>query len=107
MEDDFYDPLYKGATAPSLIFGVPLVPLVIMTGVFAQAALLGFVFGGLGPLVLIGMLYLVAFREAKRISKADDQRLMQMMLRARMRISQRPTKKLWGAVSFSPLGKRK
>lgn len=106
MNDDFFDPIYKGCTSPSMVFGVPMLPFILGTLVFGLAIVWGgFLFGA--PLVaMLAVIYGFGFAWAKKISRMDDQRLMQLILRARMRIPQRSTIAYWGAVSFSPSRKR-
>ncbi|MFX7945844.1 VirB3 family type IV secretion system protein, partial [Acinetobacter baumannii] len=36
MQDDFYDPIYKGCTTPSTILGVPLIPFILGALVIGQ-----------------------------------------------------------------------
>lgn len=104
---DFYDPVYKGCTSPGTVFGVPLMPFIIGTLCFAQLGVVGFVtlkLAGLGPVAVV---YAAAFRWARRMSRNDDQRLLQMVLRVRSRWGQRPLLAYWGAASYAPLNHRR
>lgn len=107
MQESYYDPIYKGCTSPSTFWGVPLLAFVLGTLVFAQLTLFGFLFGGLPVAVVIAMLYAFALTWARRISKNDEQRLLQLLLKMRMRGPQAASRRFWGAVSFSPLPPRK
>lgn len=102
MQGDFYDPIYKGCTSPSTAFGVPMLPFILGTLVFAQAAILGGLFFGTPVVVMLALLYGLAFTWARRISRNDEQRLLQLILRLRMRLRQRVTRARWGAISFAP-----
>ncbi len=93
--------IYKGATRPALLFGVPLVPAILV--------------GGLGILSMayslvltrsIVMACVVAAAAATGwvamavVTRRDDQRLMQYLLRWRLRQA-RGSRRLWGALSYS------
>lgn len=86
-----------------MIAGVPMIPLMLVTGVFLLLAV--WMFYLVSPYITLFLLiaYIPLFITMRQITKKDDQRLRQMMLRLRMRVRQRPGKALWGAVSFSPI----
>jgi type IV secretion system protein VirB3 len=107
VEEDFFDPVYKGCTSPSTAFGISLLPFIAGTFVFAQTALVGFVIFGIPALVFVMICYGFLFMWAKKVSRNDDQRLNQLLLRLRIRFSQIPSRRIWGAVSFSPLPPRR
>jgi type IV secretion system protein VirB3 len=107
MQDGFQDPIYKGGTSPPTFLGVPLVPMVIAGTIFGQFALILFLIFGLPGIAFVGVLAFSAFGWARRISKFDDQRILQMMLKIRMRGKQRGIKAMLGAVSFAPGSKRR
>jgi type IV secretory pathway VirB3-like protein len=44
---------------------------------------------------------------ARKVGANDEHRLLQYLMKARMRGRQSATRKFWGAVSFSPLPPRK
>lgn len=84
-----------------MVFGAPLVPLagammplflIAVWGMWLKPAVGLFAFF-LMPVVVLVM---------KQITKQDDQRLMQYLLRLRVR-SRQKTQKFWGAVSYSPI----
>lgn len=95
------EPIYKGATRPAMLLGVPMVPLVILLG----AGLLGIFWAAavVGPwLSLLILAVLVpATLWMRRITATDDQRLLQMGLLARLHHAQR-NRRLWRARSYSP-----
>lgn len=107
MQEDFYDPIYKGCTAPSTIFGVPLIPFILGALMFAQLILLSFYFLGLSVAVVFFIMSIFAYGWARKMGRNDEHRLLQMMLKLRMRGQQSSTRRFWGAVSFSPLPQRK
>lgn len=101
--DDYYDPIYRGCTSPATMFGIALVPFILSTLCFAQLGVVAFIvfkLAGLAPVVVV---YAAVYRWARGISRNDDQRLLQMILRIRSRWGQRTLRAYWGAASFSPL----
>lgn len=100
--NDFNDPIYKGGTAPSTAFGIPMLVFILGAVVFAQIALIAFLVAGLPATISIMVLAISFYGWARRISKFDDQRLLQLLLRVRMRGPQRGSRRSWGAVSFGP-----
>jgi type IV secretion system protein VirB3 len=107
MEEDFFDPIYKGCTSPSTAFGISLLPFIFATFVFAQLALFAFFVFGIPAMAFILICYGFLFVWARKVSRNDDQRLNQLMLRLRIRFSQIRSRQRWGAVSFSPLPPRR
>lgn len=75
--------------------------------VFGQLGLIVFLIGGLPATISVVVLAIGCYGWARRISKFDDQRLLQLLLWARMRVRQRRSRAAWGAVSFSPFSKCK
>jgi type IV secretion system protein VirB3 len=107
MQDDYYDPIYKGCTAPSMMAGVPLVPFVLGGILFLQASFLSFYFIRLSVAIVFMVIGVVVYLWARKLSRNDEHRLLQYMLKLRIRGRQAATRRLWGAVSFSPLPPRK
>ena len=95
------DPVFKGCTRPAMLGGVPLLPLM-----FVVFPLLLIGVWGLWLKPIIGMISVVliipTFIAMKIISKFDDQRLMQHLLRLRMSLRHRNTK-FWGAKSYAAI----
>lgn len=106
MDGAYLDPIYKGGTSPSTAFGVPMLVFIVGAVIFGQVALIVFLLGGLPATIAVGVLAMSCYGWARRISKFDDQRLLQMVLLVRMRGPQRRSRRLWGAVSFSPFARR-
>lgn len=107
MQDDFYDPIYKGCTAPSTILGVPIIPFVLGAVVIGQLSVLSFYFIRLSVALVFILIGVFLYGWARKVGLNDEHRLLQYLLKARMRGRQAATRKFWGAVSFSPLPPRK
>ncbi len=84
-----------------------MLPFILGTLIFAQLAMLGFYFFGVQVTVFFVILYVFAFGWARQISRNDDQRLLQLLMKVRMRGPQIASRRFWGAISFSPLPPRK
>jgi len=100
---DFCDPVYKGCTSPGTVFGVPMLPFILATLCFAQLGVVAFMVFKLAGLAPLAVVYAAVFRWARAVSRNDDQRLLQMILRIKSRWGQRTLRAYWGATSFSPL----
>jgi type IV secretion system protein VirB3 len=103
------DRVFKGATRPAVLLGVPIVPLVLVEGtLFLLALWLFLLVSGFAALVVaaLGMLALLVMRLQ---TKEDDQRLRQLGLKARLRL--RSTclgpGAYWGGVTSSPVSRRR
>lgn len=100
------DPIFKGCTRPSMLWGVPLTPLAA-----ASVPLLITAVWGLWLLPKVGLAALLCifpvFFIMRLITKKDDQRLMQYLLRFRMRARQK-NRIFWrNASSYSPIRYKK
>jgi type IV secretory pathway VirB3-like protein len=79
------DRIFKGATRPALLLGVPLVPLIVVEGSFFLLALWSYLLvSGLAAL-LIAALALLSWLAMRSQTREDDQRLHQLGLRMRLR----------------------
>lgn len=107
MQDDFYDPIYKGCTTPSTILGVPLIPFILGALVIGQLSVLSFYFFSLSVAVFFIVIGVFLYAWARKAGANDEHRVLQYLMKARMRGRQSATRKFWGAVSFSPLPPRK
>ncbi len=107
MQDDFYDPIYKGCTAPSTILGVPLIPFILGALAIGQLTVLSFYFIRLSAALVFVVIGVFVYAWARKVGSNDEHRLLQYLMKARMRSRQTATRKFWGAVSFSPLPPRK
>ena len=103
MSDGFRDPIFKGCTRPAMLGGVPTIPLILICGLTLLLSVGSFylVSGYLSLFILfVTIPVVVTMRE---MTKKDDQRLRQVMMRARMRLRHRASRATWGAISYGPL----
>jgi len=93
--------IFKGATRPAMKFGIPLVPLVAVTG----AGVLLIMWGGVlvsGWLALGAVLAMVpALLWMRLVTDRDDQRLRQVLVAAKLRLHDR-NHRFWRGRSYSP-----
>lgn len=80
-----------------------MLPFILGTLVFALLAVWAFFILGLYAAIFFAILYAFAYGWARKVSRNDDQRLLQLILKARMRLPQIASRRYWGAISFSPL----
>ncbi len=96
-----HDVIYKGCTRPPLLWGVPLMPLIM---ILMPGMLVGMV--GLAyflPVSLLSLLVSVtAWIWMRAVTKKDDQRLLQIFLRVRLRSRQKNTG-FWGCAAYVPI----
>lgn len=93
--------IYKGATRPAMKMGVPLVPLVLLSGI----SMLLIMWGGaliswwiaLAVLLVVGPMLLWM----RLVTAKDDQRFRQMFVAAKLRLHDR-NGRLWHARSYTP-----
>lgn len=97
------DPLFKGCTRPAMLFGVPMVPLIVVSvSIFLPGMWILMFVGPIGLILILGVLPAVIWW-LREITKKDDYRLEQLMLRASLRIRQLNSI-LWskGVSAYSP-----
>ena len=83
-----------------MLGGVPTIPLILVCGITLLCAVWSFylVSGYLSLfLLLMAIPVIVTMRE---MTKKDDQRLRQVLMRARMRLRHRASRRTWGAISY-------
>lgn len=100
------DRIFKGATRPAMMLGVPIVPCILVMGTFFILAMWTLVFAGFvaAASVLLIMVFVVAI--LRFMTAQDDQRLNQYMMYLRTRAFKR-NKGTWGAHSMSPIDFKK
>nr|WP_317623798.1 VirB3 family type IV secretion system protein [Acidovorax sp. SUPP3334]BDH38364.1 VirB3 family type IV secretion system protein [Acidovorax sp. SUPP3334] len=103
----FRDPIYKGCTAVATVLGVPLIPFIVGALVTGQLMVLTFYFFRFSVSIGIFFIAIFVYAWARKVGANDEHRLLQLMLKARMRGRHAATRRFWGAVSFSPLPPRK
>jgi type IV secretion system protein VirB3 len=99
---DNRDVIFKGATRPAMMLGVPIVPFILVTGTHILLAMWSLVLmSTFGSFVILaaGLMNIMVLRY---ISTQDDQRLSQYLLRFK-NIAGRRTSHHWGAHSLSPI----
>lgn len=94
--------IYKGATRPAVSMGVPLVPFILATAAAAMAAMYALILIGPQAALPVPLLYLPLVLWMRHVTKKDDQRLRQILLRLRLDLMANAT--VWGgARSFAPV----
>lgn len=95
------DPLFKGATRPAMIWGVPLVAFLMVGGCMLIPAIWALL---ASPPLGVAILFLMipVFVVIRVITRHDDQRLAQYLLRVRMVLRQR-NRRFWGGHAYVPV----
>lgn len=94
------DPLFKGCTRPAMVFGVPLVPLAVVSGVVILLSVWTTIFlsATLIPIILV----------MRQIAKSDDQQFRLLGLKIVFRIvNSNRNGKFWKASAYSPFAFQK
>lgn len=95
------DPVFKGATRPAMIWGVPLVAFLMIGGGMLIPAIWALLASP--PLgVAILFLMILVFVVMRVITRHDDQRLAQYLLRVRMVLRQ-GNRRFWGGHAYVPV----
>jgi type IV secretion system protein VirB3 len=94
------DPVFKGCTRPAMLWGVPLVPFLMVGGgmlIPAVWALLA------SPPLGVALLFLIVpvYGAMRVITRRDDHRLEQYALHLRMLMRQ-GNRRFWGAHAYMP-----
>ena len=89
-----------------MFLGAPMVPFLLVTGLAVMLAMLGLF---VSPFIFIGVVTVWApiYAWMRVVTKADDQRLNQLLLRLRMRARMTGTRRFWRAVTYLPLKYKK
>lgn len=93
---------FKGCTRPAMFMGVPLVPFLLVSGAALLAAVWSFYLVSAYLALLIAIACAPIVLAMRLVTKRDDQRLRQLLLRARLR-TRHANRGRWGAVSYAPL----
>jgi type IV secretion system protein VirB3 len=96
------DIIFKGATRPAMMLGVPITPFILVVGLCFILAMWAMLFAGFFVSVCILAFGSVVILVLRYISSQDDQRLNQYMLRFRD-IEFRKNMRHWNAHSMSPI----
>lgn len=100
--DSFHDPFFRGCTRPAMLLGVPLIPMLLVAGAFLLLGAWSAYLVSPYALLFLALLYLPAVLAMRAVTRQDDQRLRQLLLRARMRLFMGAVRRHWGAYSYSP-----
>lgn len=92
------DPVFKGCTRPAMLWGVPLVPLLMVGGGILIPAIWALL---ASPPLGVGLLFLMipVFVAMRVVTRRDDQRLAQYALRLRMVLRQ-GNRPFWGMHAY-------
>ncbi len=101
--ETFRDPIFRGCTRPAMCWGIPLMPLLCVTGAFLLLGVWMFYLVSPYVTLFLAALYLPLVLVMREITRGDDQRLRQIWLRLRMRLHMGAVRLRWGACSYSPL----
>jgi type IV secretion system protein VirB3 len=95
------DPVFKGATRPAMIWGVPLVAFLMIGGSMLIPAIWALL---ASPPLGVAILFLMipGFVVMRVITRHDDQRLAQYLLRLRMVLRQ-GNSRFWGGHAYVPV----
>jgi len=94
--------IYKGATRPPTIFGVPLVPFLLVGASGFLSGMYLLIYGSIAWTGVVGGVVLPLFLWMRLLTGKDDQRLRQMLLAARLALAC-PNRRFWTCRSYSPL----
>lgn len=102
------DPLFKGCTRPAMVMGVPMVPLLVVSVTCFLPGMWILIFVGLIGLVLILGVLPICIWLLREITKKDDHRLNQLILRTTLRLRQ-INRSHWGKgiTAYSPIKYRR
>lgn len=96
------DLIFKGATRPAMVLGVPLIPLVAvgLLGVLSTMWALH-ILGAIAALLVLLVVFMLVV-VMRIVSKSDDQKLHQMVLRLQSWTARRNSP-YWGVQSSAPI----
>ena len=96
------DPIFKGATRPAMVMGVPIVPFVLVGGAHVLIGMWILNLGGLFWLFVSLSAAVVEMLALRAISSFDEHRLDQLILHARWSAHCRNAR-TWGTHSMNPI----
>lgn len=98
---EYRDVIFKGATRPAMMLGVPIVPLILVIGIHLLLAAWSMNLINVFAMFVILLACGVNIFLMRHISSQDDQRLNQLLLRLKS-IAGRRNNGYWGAHGISP-----
>jgi type IV secretion system protein VirB3 len=96
---NYRDVIFKGATRPATMAGVPVVPFILVVGLHILVCMWTVILIGLFAATAIALSCVVCVLVMRNVSSHDDQRLLQYMLLIRGFPAKRNMRH-WGAKSF-------
>jgi type IV secretion system protein VirB3 len=96
------EPIYKGATRPPMIFGVPLIPCLLVMGSGFLSGMYLMVYASIAWTAAVAGLVLSLTLWMRGLTRRDDQRLRQALLAARLAIGC-PNRNFWRCRSYAPI----
>jgi type IV secretion system protein VirB3 len=93
--------IYKGATRPPMIFGIPLIPFIVIAGLAILVAMWGGVLVSKWFIVGAACSALPLLMWMRLISKKDDQCLHQVILKLKLALRSK-NRRLWRCRSYAP-----
>ena len=102
----YEDVVFKGATRPAMMAGVPIVPFILVVGLHFLFAIWAMVLVNLFVSFVILMTCVMNIFFMRHISSNDEQRLNQYLLRMKSIVGRR-NKAHWGAHAVSPTDYRR
>ena len=97
--------IYKGATRPPTIFGVPLLAFLAVAGCAFLLGMYLLVYASSAWTGVVAALALPLLLWMRLVTKKDDQRLRQLMLTAKLALGC-PNRHFWKCRSYGPLAYR-
>lgn len=85
-----------------MFLGAPMIPFILVTGLAILLAMLGLF---ISPYIFIAVAttWVPIYAWMRLVTKVDDQRLNQLLLRVRLRTRMGAGHRFWGALTFVPL----
>lgn len=99
---DYRDVIFKGATRPATMAGVPVVPFILVVGLHILVCMWAVILVGFFVATAVALSCVICVLVMRYISSHDDQRLLQYMLVIRGFPAKRNMLH-WGAKSFSAI----
>lgn len=97
----YEDVVFKGATRPAMMAGVPIVPFILVVGIHLLFAIWAMVLVNLFVAFVVLMTCVLNVLFMRQISSNDEQRLNQYLLRMKSTAGRR-NQAHWGAHAVSP-----
>lgn len=96
------DPIFKGCTRPAMLAGVPMGPMILVTGGSFLLGIWGLLLTqSIWPPFLMASIWFSLVYTMRSITRKDDQRFRQIFLRIVLRKANK-SKRFWQATAYSP-----